>query len=72
MASVSDKVFPVVPDWLQTTPCEVETHYWLTMICSEESEGEQCVDITREEFIALKEHLAEMRGIKRPKIERTA
>lgn len=47
------------PDWVSKMPNE--TKYWLTM---DHGEGEnvQEVELSRAEFIALKAHLAKLRG----------
>lgn len=47
------------PDWLIETP--MPTHYTLTM-WDDQGGNEQDVMLNRREFIALKRHLAEMRG----------
>lgn len=48
-----------VPEWATTTPEEID--YYLEMY-DPNDEALQHVDLTRDEFIALKEHLAKMRG----------
>lgn len=51
------------PDWVDETP--EEPTYDLSMWDPGGSE-EQSIPITRKEFIALKQHLAELRGYVRP------
>lgn len=57
-----------LPDWLTETPLPIE--YSLLMLdgCVHEQE----VDVTREEFIALKQQLARMRGFKFEESEEAA
>jgi hypothetical protein len=51
-----------LPDWLTETPYECE--YSLLMYGPDQNEQE--VHMARAEYIALKQHLAEMRGYKVP------
>ena len=53
---------PETPDWLEDTP-DLYTSYELSLY----SDGEeiQRIEVTRKEFIALKEHLASLRGLNR-------
>jgi hypothetical protein len=49
---------PAKPDWLDETPRETE---YLLLMNDGAGESQQEIDMTREEFIALKRHLATIR-----------
>ncbi len=53
---------PELPDWLTDTP---GVFYQLEM-STEANGGVQTIDMSREEFRALKQHLAKLRGIEVP------
>lgn len=55
-----------MPKWAENTPLEVETHYVLDMLVSDDQPSPQSIDLTRAEFIMLKAHLATLRGIAQP------
>jgi len=58
-----------LPDWATTTPCEQE--YELSMWDSDEAV--QNIHMSRDEYLALKAHLANLRGYEVPaKIEADA
>lgn len=57
-----------VPDWVTETP---DMEYNLIMFDCDGS-GRQSIDLTREEFIKLKEYLAELRGLPLPAEESAA
>lgn len=60
VAESTSSATPEVPDWVTETPDETE--YWLG-IRQPDADMEQLIDdITRDEYIALKAHLAKMRG----------
>jgi len=63
MADTRDNNSPERPKWIDQTPDE--TSYVLTMY-SNEGDAAQEVDITRDEYIELKAHLARIRGISVP------
>jgi hypothetical protein len=50
----------IVPEWVNGTPNDIT--YSLTMYRSDGSPAQDISDLTREEFCALKQHLAAMRG----------
>ncbi len=53
---------PERPEWMDETP--PETAYALVMeVEADAIEDVQRIEMTREEFIALKQHLAKMRGL---------
>ena len=55
-----------VPDWLTETMSEMD--YKLEIMCGCGDCNTEVVDLTRDEYIALKRHLAKMRGIVIPKV----
>src|SRR5436309_1964422 len=57
-ASVPDRVDSKTPDWVKDTPPDAQ--YDLGMYV-ERGEGQEII-LTREEYIALKQHLAALRG----------
>ena len=56
-----------LPEWVKETPEPMEPWPPFSMI-SQEMEGEflQDIELTREEYIALKAHLAKLRGYVQP------
>jgi hypothetical protein len=62
--STAKKAPASVPGWAMKTPDEIE--YYLEMY-DPNSEPLQNILVTRDEFEALKKHLAKMRGIAIPK-----
>ncbi len=50
---------PEIPDWVTATPDETE--YQLG-VRQPDAEMEQLITVTRDEYLALKAHLAKMRG----------
>jgi hypothetical protein len=55
--SVEPKPAPQRPDWLET---RIQTFgYWLSL---EENSVLDPIELTRDEYVALKQHLAKMRG----------
>ena len=62
---LSEKRTSIMPEWLTETPCESE--YTLEMY--ESGDDRQICDsvsMTRSEYLQLKVHLAEMRGVSIP------
>ena len=47
------------PEWVNSTP--PDTKYFMAM--EHDTEHEQEIEVSREEFVALKRHLAELRGV---------
>jgi uncharacterized protein with PIN domain len=54
-----------LPEWVTKTMDE--TDYKLEIMCGCGDCNTEIVDLTRDEYIALKQHLAKMRGIVIPK-----
>ncbi len=51
------------PSWVTKTPCmDFQIVAWSRDYPGGSGSGEECIDISREEYIALKLHLAKMRG----------
>ncbi|MDZ4798875.1 MAG: hypothetical protein SGI92_11985 [Bryobacteraceae bacterium] len=58
-------IFPLTEEsteWIASTPPECE--YFIEMMGSDTTE--QRIDITRDEYIALRAHLVKLRGIDQP------
>jgi hypothetical protein len=51
-----------IPDWLENTP-DLYTSYELSLYA--DGTDVQRIEVTRREFISLKEYLAKLRGLKR-------
>ena len=57
----------VVPEWVNETPPD---HSYSLDMYQNSDVSIQSVELTREEFITLKVHLAEMRGLARAAVNR--
>jgi hypothetical protein len=58
MPTTETETTPAQPDWLETPDLEYQLQMW-----DVEGDSAQGIDLCREEFIALKDHLARMRGV---------